>query len=84
MTTQAQPDYNAALADARKATETAQALADDYRLQIDMLRNEVQRLMHVQIELERELMTLRNRQDVLQSELGEANQSLTVMEEKTL
>jgi len=43
MTTQSEHDYNAALSDARKATQVAQDLADHYRAQFDKTRDELER-----------------------------------------
>ncbi len=80
MTTQATPDYNAALADARKATETAQALADDYRRQVDGLRIALDAAHHALLQAKREALTIRERRDGLMSHLGEAIQTIMVKE----
>jgi hypothetical protein len=58
------------------------ALADERKMQIDLLLNEVQRLMRANADLERELITLRDERDILMSELGEAHQTLTVADEQ--
>jgi hypothetical protein len=44
MTQQATPDFNAALADARKATEVAQALANDHAATVVAQRATIERL----------------------------------------
>ncbi len=67
--------------DPRRKVARAHDRIADYKLQIDMLRNEVQRLMQHERALIDELITLRTDRDVLMSELGEANQAVTVMEE---
>jgi len=43
MTVQAEPDYNAELHAARKATQVAQDLADQYRKQLDATRADLER-----------------------------------------
>ncbi len=79
MTTQATPDFNAMLADARKAAMTAQALADDYRLQVDELREQNITLLKDRIAAQHQIIALTDERDMLMSRLGEANQA--VMEE---
>jgi hypothetical protein len=58
------------------------ALADERKMQIDLLRNEVQRLMQHERALIDEMITLRDERDILMSELGEAHQTLTVADEQ--
>ena len=80
MTTQATPDFNAMLADARKATETAQALATHWQAVADNQRDLIDILERARATLKRDLATIRDERDGLMSRLGEAIQGLMVGE----